>query len=68
MVRFKRNVRAKRKDRTPYRRFSLGWLFYKWVRYEYWKNQLGYLICGLFLMVLAGFVMYRYITWFLGWE
>ena len=69
MVKFKRNLSVKKKDRTPWPRFSLGELFYRCLRLLwYWQIGLAYLIFGVLLMVLAGFVIYRYIAWFLGWE
>ena len=69
MVRFKRNVPAKRKDRTPWRRFSLGWLFYLCLRlFYYWEFGLAYLVFSLVFLMFAGFAIYRYIAWFFGWE
>ncbi len=69
MVRFKRNVPLKKKDRTPWRRFSLGWLSYKCLRFLfYWQVGIPLLLLSLLFLMLARFVIYRYITWFLGWE
>ena len=67
MVRFKRDVPAKRKDRTPWRRFSLGWLCYKCLRFLfYWQVGIPVLLFSLVFLMFAGFVIYRYIAWFFG--
>ena len=66
MVRFKRNVPAKRKDRTPWR-FGLGWLFYLCSRlFHYREFGLAYLVFSLVFLTFAGFVIYRYIARFFG--
>ncbi len=46
----------------------MGSLFYEYLRQWYWGFRIGFLVWGLVFLVLAGFVMHRYVTWFLGWE
>ena len=68
MAKFKRHVPAKKKGPNPSRRGVMGSLFYEYLRQWYWGFRIGFLVWGLVFLVLAGFVMHRYVTWFLGWE